>query len=357
MKKSLQLKHTLIYTLYCGGLYGTERMALATLTGLPKEDYDIFFICPPGMASKAAQHQGITTYTFTTKWQFIGLMVKIFQENGNIILIASSVSHSILMSLLSIVLFKKIKHFHIVHGGADELNSYKKKKVLRFFKIQFIAVSEFVKIKLSSYKINPNNISVIENFISTNRKIHQKDNLTWPPKQVVLVSRLDPIKRLDLLTSLLKKYPALNLLSFTIYGTGGDINKYQSMANKDNLNIHYAGYCTDIVSEIRKYDLFLHLCPDEPFGLVILEAMLAGVPVLAPNSGGPKDIINHSKTGFIYNNTDIDDLSKQLLYLSKISITNIKLITKQAQEELQSKYLADAGIARYINLIVSYSAI
>ncbi len=350
MNQQLSLKQTLIYSLYCGGMYGTERMAIATLTGLPS-CFDKVLVCPPGAAIKTAQQLGISSRTFTSKWQFICLTIKLFLNRENIIIISCSVSQSFIYSLLSIILFKNINHFHIVHGGANENNSYQKKRILRFFKIRFIAVSEFVKDKLSSYGINPQKISVIENFISTNQPILPNKNIHWPPMRVILVSRLDPIKRLDLLILLLKKYPALNELSFTIYGTGGSINEYQSIAQKQNLNIVYAGYCSNIVNEIKKYDLFLHLCPDEPFGLVILEAMLAGIPVLVPDSGGPKDIIEHSKTGFTYINTDIDDLAEKLLYISHLTINDIKLITNQAQDELQAKYLTEAGIARYIKLI------
>jgi len=356
MNKKTASKQALIYSLYCGGLYGTERMALATLKGLPKHLKKIL-ICPPGEANKTAKKQGLITYTFSSKWQFIQLIIKVFQQNKNITIISSSVSHSIIFTVLSAVLLKKTKHFHIVHGGADELNSYQKKRVLRFFNIQFIAVSEFVKNKLSCYGINPRKISVIENFISTCEPVSSTHNIHWPPKKIILVSRLDPIKRLDLLVLLLEKYPALNGVSFTIYGTGHNINELQSIVKNKNLNITYAGYCSDIVNEIKKYDLFLHLCPDEPFGLVILEAMLAGVPVLVPNSGGPKDIIEHSKTGFTYKNTDIDDLAKQLLHISHLTINDIKLVINQAQDKLQAEYLTEAGISRYIKLINTHSSI
>jgi len=49
--------------------------------------------------------------------------------------------------------------------------------------------------------------------------------------------------------------------------------------------------------------LHLHTIP-ERFGLVIAEAMAAGVPVIATDLGSPAEIIVDNKTGFLVNNTD-----------------------------------------------------
>jgi phosphatidyl-myo-inositol alpha-mannosyltransferase len=38
----------------------------------------------------------------------------------------------------------------------------------------------------------------------------------------------------------------------------------------------------------------------ESFGMVLIEAMAAGVPVVAPASGGPVEIVEHGQTGFLY---------------------------------------------------------
>ncbi|KAN0087055.1 hypothetical protein V8E54_000743 [Elaphomyces granulatus] len=46
-------------------------------------------------------------------------------------------------------------------------------------------------------------------------------------------------------------------------------------------------------------DLFLHCFITETFGLVVLEAMASGVPVIAPNRGGPSDIFCHEKMGYL----------------------------------------------------------
>ena len=48
----------------------------------------------------------------------------------------------------------------------------------------------------------------------------------------------------------------------------------------------------------RPLDLLVHTCAEEPFGLVVLEAFAAGVPVLVPNAGGSASLVCDGDTGF-----------------------------------------------------------
>ncbi len=56
--------------------------------------------------------------------------------------------------------------------------------------------------------------------------------------------------------------------------------------------------------EVRDYywsaDIYVHSAIYEPFGLVLLEAMAAGLPVVALDGGGNRDIIEQGKNGFIF---------------------------------------------------------
>ena len=61
----------------------------------------------------------------------------------------------------------------------------------------------------------------------------------------------------------------------TVYSTGDLDGGLQGVA-----------VASAVAAAIADADLLVHLCPVEPFGLAILEAMAAAVPVLVPNSGG-----------------------------------------------------------------------
>ncbi len=60
------------------------------------------------------------------------------------------------------------------------------------------------------------------------------------------------------------------------------------------------GHDPAVRERMRRASLLLHLRPDEPFGMVLLEAMAVGVPVVAPAAAGPLEIVVDGETGLLY---------------------------------------------------------
>jgi len=59
------------------------------------------------------------------------------------------------------------------------------------------------------------------------------------------------------------------------------------------------GEVADAGPYIRRMDVLVNASDREPFGIVILEAMARGVPVVAVNSGGPADFVEDGRTGVL----------------------------------------------------------
>ncbi len=64
--------------------------------------------------------------------------------------------------------------------------------------------------------------------------------------------------------------------------------------------VRFLGFCSDIVPLMRACDLIAHTSTaPEPFGRVIVEAMLCGRPVVAAQSGGTVELVETDKTGWL----------------------------------------------------------
>lgn len=78
----------------------------------------------------------------------------------------------------------------------------------------------------------------------------------------------------------------------------------------------FFGCRDDIPNIIRAMDVMVHASiSPEPFGLVIIEGMASGVPVVASNRGGPVEIIENGKDGFLVNPEETDILVGRIIEL------------------------------------------
>ena len=59
--------------------------------------------------------------------------------------------------------------------------------------------------------------------------------------------------------------------------------------------------------------VFINPALTEPFGLTLLEAAASGLPIIAPNDGGPRDILHHCKNGVMVDPLDSKEMSAQIL--------------------------------------------
>jgi glycosyltransferase involved in cell wall biosynthesis len=81
-------------------------------------------------------------------------------------------------------------------------------------------------------------------------------------------------------------------------------------------------------------DVVVHASDQEPFGLVIVEAMALSKPVVAGDSGGPVDILEHCVNGLLSPYGDAHALARSVL-----------------------RYLDDPGFARRVGLAARQRAL
>jgi glycosyltransferase involved in cell wall biosynthesis len=137
-------------------------------------------------------------------------------------------------------------------------------------------------------------------------------------KLVTCAARLEVEKNIDILIDAFKivvdKGTNAKLI---IMGEGSQRMDLQLKINTLQLSdiVVLAGFRTDVHSVIAASDAFVLPAANEPFGLVLLEAMSLGVPTIAANSGGPLEIIDDGVTGYLFRCNDVENLSNKLLYV------------------------------------------
>jgi glycosyltransferase involved in cell wall biosynthesis len=81
-------------------------------------------------------------------------------------------------------------------------------------------------------------------------------------------------------------------------------------------DVKFLGTRSDVASVLRACDVFCHAAPWEPFGIVAIEAMAAGLPIVVPNAGGIREILNSGKGGLLYPALDDRALGRAMVALA-----------------------------------------
>ncbi len=121
---------------------------------------------------------------------------------------------------------------------------------------------------------------------------------------LLTVNFLHPRKRIDLFlracAELKTRVPDAAAL---VVGAGPENDALQKLARELQLadTVRFTGFVPDemLPAFYAASDLYVHTCKNESFGLSVLEASAAGLPVIAVNEGGPREILYDGETGLL----------------------------------------------------------
>ena len=131
---------------------------------------------------------------------------------------------------------------------------------------------------------------------------------------LIYVGRLSAEKQIERIKPVLDAIPNACL---ALVGDGPYRNQLEKIF--ENTKTNFIGYLSgnELASAYASGDIFLFPSSTETLGLVLLEAMAAGCPVIGANKGGIPDIINDGVNGCLYNPDENDNGEKSLINATK----------------------------------------
>jgi len=214
---------------------------------------------------------------------------------------------------------------------------------------QLITVSEQLKVALiKDERLPGEKIKVIHNGIDLNNwqtfnrwELRQKLGLERETFVILAVGRLVAWKGHSFLINALNSPPlkAEKNIKLLIAGDGPLKKQLTQLVAEQGLSakITFLGYVTNVPELMAASDLFVLPSVNEPFGLVLLEAMAAKLPIIATNDGGVPEIITHRQTGWLVPPQDATALAAAIIRLK--SDANLRAtLAATAWQELNNRF-------------------
>ena len=128
-----------------------------------------------------------------------------------------------------------------------------------------------------------------------------------------------------------------------IGGDGSTKNSLEELAKEINIDeqVNFLGALSreQVSEEMRKCDAFALPSEHETFGVVYIEALACGKPVIGANNGGAEDIIEEYN-GIIANKNDVDSIKDALIEIKEnYNIYNKNLIRKKVVDKYSEEVL------------------
>ncbi|GAB2452354.1 phosphatidylinositol alpha 1,6-mannosyltransferase [Conyzicola lurida] len=114
----------------------------------------------------------------------------------------------------------------------------------------------------------------------------------------------------------------------------------------------------ELAAAYASFDVFVHTGAEETFGQTLQEAFASGVPVVAPRSGGPIDLVQHGTNGFLFEPSDDEALRSWVNLLGRDAALRARMGEAGRRSVLGRSWQAVCGelVGHYERLSAAASA-
>lgn len=214
---------------------------------------------------------------------------------------------------------------YTIHGDTD-FDRMERPKIVRWVFRKFeirgmkravcnLAVSNDIKEKAVARGIAENKVKVIYNGIELKDWDKREAAERHEKIRIMSMGRLEPVKGYAALIEavrILKEKGTETELD--LYGEGRERGRLEALIEQNGLSgeVSLKGFRDDADALIREYDFYIQPSLYETFGLSLLEAMKAGVPVICSAVGGMKEIVSDRENGILIYGNRPEDISEAI---------------------------------------------
>lgn len=221
--------------------------------------------------------------------------------------------------MLARLLRPGLKLVYTVHseGNAINLTGWKRLAYRRLVDAT-VAISRFV--EAETRPLGVRNLTLIENGVDLDRFL-RAPRAAYPagPLRLVSVGRFAPAKGQDILIEAFADALGRGLdATLRLAGVAADAAfhaRLRAMVVEKGLQdrVGFDLNRTDVDAILAESDVFVLPSREEGFGLALVEAMAAGLPVIAARTGGAGELVRHGENGLSFPPGSVADLSAALI--------------------------------------------
>lgn len=223
-------------------------------------------------------------------------------------------------------------------------------RIMSRYASKIITVSEYDRELAIANKVSdPSRMITVHNGMPESNE-HSILDANSPILKLIMVARFEKPKNQ---ASVLRAVAALESKNWTLelVGDGPELNENKKLAEELNIQhlVSFPGACANIAQRLANADVFILASDWEGLPLTILEAMRAGLPVVASNVGGVSEAVINDVTGLLVERGDDSGLTMAISKLIAAPVSRAQMGVK-ARLKFENEFTFHLMLTKTVNI-------